>query len=147
MHTIRPSNLLRFIFIYLWERDREQAGEGQRERETESQAGSMPSAQSLMWALNPWTMRSWPEPKLRVGCLTNWATLAPHFNHISIHSFIHSFIHESMQVSKGQRQRERERIPPGAERECTSWSVIKAHLMQGLSSRTVRSWPQLKSEA
>ena len=30
-----------------------------------------------MQALISWTMRSWPELKSRVGCLTNWATRAP----------------------------------------------------------------------
>ena len=69
------------VYLFLRERERarvsEQAGEGQRERETESQAGCVLSAQSLTQGLNPETMRSWPEPKPRTGCLTNWATWAP----------------------------------------------------------------------
>ena len=44
--------------MFIFERDREYKGEGQRERETESLVGSAPSAQSLMWVLNPQTMRS-----------------------------------------------------------------------------------------
>ena len=66
-----------YLFIVDREIDRGQAGEGQRERETESQAGSVPSAQSPRWDLNPWTVTSWPELKPRVGCLTNWATQVP----------------------------------------------------------------------
>ena len=66
-------------FIY-FERERpcmsEQVGEGQRERERESQAGSVLSVQSLTWGLIPQTMRSRPELKSRVRCLTNWATQA-----------------------------------------------------------------------
>ena len=44
-----------------------------RERQRESQAGSVLSARSLMWALIPLTMRSWPELKSRVGHLTNYS--------------------------------------------------------------------------
>ena len=63
------SSLFFLMFIYFWERDRAWAGEGQREREREAQIvkqapGSELSAQSLMWGSNPWTARSWPEPKL-----------------------------------------------------------------------------------
>ena len=32
---------------------------------------------SPTWDLIPWTVRSWPEPKSRVGRLTDWATQAP----------------------------------------------------------------------
>uniref|UniRef100_A0ABI8A378 Uncharacterized protein n=1 Tax=Felis catus TaxID=9685 RepID=A0ABI8A378_FELCA len=59
--------------------ERARVGEGQtgrerereRERERVSQAGSTLSAQSPMWGLNPRTVRSRPEPKSRVGCLTD----------------------------------------------------------------------------
>ena len=52
-------------------------GEGQREweRERESQAGSALSAQSPTRGSISWTMRSWPEPKPRVGRLTDGARL------------------------------------------------------------------------
>ena len=53
------------------------AKEGQRERERESQAGSVLPAQSLTWGQILQIMRSWPEPKSTVGCLTDWATWAP----------------------------------------------------------------------
>ena len=66
-----------YLFIVDREIDRGQAGEGQRERETESQAGSVPSAQSPMGGSSPQTVRSWPEPKPRVGRLTDWATQGP----------------------------------------------------------------------
>ena len=42
-----------------------------RGKERESQAGSAPSAQSLMRGLNSWSVRLWPEMK---PSLTNWAT-------------------------------------------------------------------------
>ena len=42
-------------------------------RERESQGGSALSAQSLTQGSIPRTMRSWPEPKSRVGHLTNGA--------------------------------------------------------------------------
>ena len=37
----------------------------------------MLSVQSLTWGLNPQTVRSWPELKSRVGCLTEWAAQVP----------------------------------------------------------------------
>ena len=49
------------FYLFLREREKEQAGEGQRERETQNlkQApGTELSAQSLMWGLNLWTVRS-----------------------------------------------------------------------------------------
>ena len=59
-------------FVFFWERERERereresawVGEGRgRERKRKSEAG-----------LNVRTVRSWPEPKSRIRCLTNWAT-------------------------------------------------------------------------
>ena len=60
-----------FFFIlegeyFILERDRAWVREGQRERETKNlkQApGSELSAQSPTQGSNPWTVRSWPEPK------------------------------------------------------------------------------------
>ena len=55
-----------YIDLFLRERDRVWAREGQRERETQNPKqtpGSELLAQSPMRGLNPWTMRSWPEPK------------------------------------------------------------------------------------
>ena len=89
-----------FKFIYLfWDRERERErvnvcvrvcvrthththtypwlGEGQRGRERVSQAWSALSAQSPMWSSNPQNMRSWPEPKSRVGHLNDWDTQTP----------------------------------------------------------------------
>ena len=65
-------------FIYL-KREKERASMGGSERgwERESQVGSVLPAQSPMQGLNSWTMKSWPEPKSRVGCLKVWATQAP----------------------------------------------------------------------
>ena len=57
---------LMFIFIFGTERDRAWAGGAERERETQNQKqapGSELSAQSPTRGSNPWTVRSWPEPK------------------------------------------------------------------------------------
>ena len=54
------------MFIYFWEKDIERVGEEQRERETQNpkQApGSELAAQSPRQGPNPWTTRSWREPK------------------------------------------------------------------------------------
>ena len=65
-----------FKFIY-FERERERAsehkqgGHRERRRERESQAGSPLSVQSPMEGTNPQIVRSWPEPKSRVGGLTD----------------------------------------------------------------------------
>ena len=59
------------MFIYFGERERE---EGKRERKTQNlkQApGSELSAYSRTWGSNAPTMRSLPEPKSTVRCLTN----------------------------------------------------------------------------
>ena len=66
-----------YLFIFERQRERETETERDRERERESQAGSMLPAQSPMWGLIWWTMRSWPEPNSRVRRLTEWATQAP----------------------------------------------------------------------
>ena len=63
------------MFIYLFS-ERAWAGEWQREREgdRESQAGSALPAWGPMQGSNPQTVKLWPEPKARVGRLTDWAT-------------------------------------------------------------------------
>ena len=66
-----------FFDIYLLLRDRAWAWEGQREGETQNLkqvAGSEMSAQSSNQHSDPWTMRSWHEPKLdayRLSHLSN----------------------------------------------------------------------------
>ena len=72
--------LIFFLHLFIFERQRETAwaGEGQREEETQNQKQapvSKLSAQSPMRGSNPWTVRSWPEPKSEA--LTDWATQAP----------------------------------------------------------------------
>ena len=69
-----PYSLNFFFKVYLliWERGRER--ERERERERGSQAGSVLSAQSPTRGSSAWTVKSWPERKSRVRCLTNWAT-------------------------------------------------------------------------
>ena len=51
----------------------------ERDGETESQAHSTLPAQSLMWGSNSQTLTSWPEPKARTRCLTDWVTQVPIF--------------------------------------------------------------------
>ena len=48
-----------------------------REGERESQAGSALTAQSQTWGSISWMIRPWPEPKSRVGHITNWVTQVP----------------------------------------------------------------------
>ena len=75
-HTcLCPNFLFFFLNVRLfWEIKWTSRGRG---RERESQAGPMLSAQSPTWGSISWTTRSWPEPKSRIGCLTDWATQAP----------------------------------------------------------------------
>ena len=68
------------MFIYFERKIECEWGEAERGRGRESQAGSVLSAQSPTWGSNSWTVRSWPEPKSRVGHLTDWATQAPLFS-------------------------------------------------------------------
>ena len=67
-----------FCFVFfLRERQRQCKWKRGSERERESQVGSALSAQSLMWGSHSWIVRSWPEPKPRVRCLTDWGTQVP----------------------------------------------------------------------
>ena len=65
-----------FINFYLFilregDREREREREGQGEGERESPAGFELPAQSPMWGLNSRMVRSSPEPRSRVGRLTD----------------------------------------------------------------------------
>ena len=65
-------SLFFFKFIHLfWRKER------MLKEERESQTGSVPSAWSTMRGSNPWTVRLWPEPKSRVGGLTDWSQPGP----------------------------------------------------------------------
>ena len=64
------------LFTYL-QRECVSRGGAKREGERKSQAGSMLSAQSPTWGLISRTMRSWPELKPGVICLTSCVTQAP----------------------------------------------------------------------
>ena len=65
------------LFIY-FERDRMSRGRAEREGDRESQAGSMQLAQRAPHGVRIHeTIRSRPEPKSRVRCLTNWAIQVP----------------------------------------------------------------------
>ena len=61
----------KFLSLFILREKKRTSGKGQREieGERESQAGSTLSAWSPMWGPNSGTMRSWPEPKLRIGRL------------------------------------------------------------------------------
>ena len=66
-----------FTFSYFErERQRERAGKGQRERERQN---PKLTARSPTWGSTPRIVRSPPEPKLRAGCLINWAIQAPQY--------------------------------------------------------------------
>ena len=52
---------------------RRREGERDRDRERESQADSMPSTEPDV-GFDLMTVSSWPEPKSKVGHLTDWAT-------------------------------------------------------------------------
>ena len=65
-----------FIFLSVFTYFESTSGRG-REKESESQAGSALSARSPARGSNPQTMRSWPEPKSRVGRPKDWATQVP----------------------------------------------------------------------
>ena len=66
-----------FFMVYLFLRERENRTVAERGRQREFQAGSPLSAWSLMRSSNPWTVRSWPEPKPRAGSPTYWAIQVP----------------------------------------------------------------------
>ena len=99
MPNIHFSNCNLFLCkVYLFERERET----ETERENEPQTGSFLSVESPVEGSISWTVRSSPESKSRVRCLTNWATQVPLqlivnilvpmlFLYSSIR-FIHSFI-------------------------------------------------------
>ena len=72
------EHLNKFLYLF-WERERERerAGEVQRERERKNPKQT-PSCQhgAQLGAQTHEAVRSWPEPKPRVGRLTNWAAQA-----------------------------------------------------------------------
>ena len=78
-HPGAPTSDFIFKFMYLFERVGEGYREGERGRISSRLHTISLSAQSLTGGSNPQTVRSWPEPKPKVGCLTDWATQAPHF--------------------------------------------------------------------
>ena len=77
--SLPPSPLFKISFIY-WKRGRvctcKNRGGTEGEEKRESPAGSTLNAEPPL-GLNPTTLRTWPEPKPRVGHSTDWATQAP----------------------------------------------------------------------
>ena len=75
-----PSFFKVYCFVGGRGEQRQREGEIERERERERipkfQSGSTLSVWSPMRGSKTWTLRSWPEPKLRVRCLTDRATHA-----------------------------------------------------------------------
>lgn len=74
LHKISFTNFLLFkkdLFFHLGETER--AGREEEQREIETWADSTPSNAGL----NPMTLRSWLEPKPKVGHSINWATQVP----------------------------------------------------------------------
>ena len=101
----------------------------EREEVRESQAGYALSAQSPMWGSIPQTVRSWPEPKSKVGCLTDWATQAP----LSFYLF---WERERDRVKEVQTERYREsQASPTLSAQSPTW---------GSNPQTARSWPEPK---
>ena len=75
--TLQQQVWRRFSKWFIWER-KHGGWEEQRERERESQANSEMSIEPDL-GLGITNLRSWPELKPRVGCLTDWATKEPQF--------------------------------------------------------------------
>ena len=98
-------------------------------------------SQSLMRGSNSWAMRSWPELKLRVGCLTNWATQVPQWFVWLLFLFkknIYLFL-------RGEVKRERERVTKGIpSRFSTSSAEPKAGL--DLRNLEIMTWDKIKSQ-
>ena len=69
-----------FLSVFIVKRGRGR----ERRKEREYQTGFTLSAWGLMWGSNPLTVRAWLEPKSRVECSTNWATLVPLIGVVSI---------------------------------------------------------------
>ena len=70
-YTFSFPSFLKFIFLRLWVGTER---EGERERILGTVCALLP--QNLIWGPVPWTMRSWPYPKSRVRCSTDWTTQA-----------------------------------------------------------------------
>ena len=130
------------LFIYF---EREKVSRGGVERE--SQVGSTLSEQSLMRALNSPTVRSWPEPKLRVGCLTE-PPRCPHHNITIVKTWKKAEAHWWTSWGKGigfhpiymmeYYSTKRKEIPPFV----TPWMDFKVIVLSEISQRktnTVRS--------
>ena len=85
------------FFLKIWESTPVNMGEGQRERissrawghgQTKRILSRLPLSAEPDVELNLSTLRSWPEPKPRVGGLTDWATQVPlnNINYMSVQS-------------------------------------------------------------
>ena len=82
-------------FIYLWEGEKERERQ-YKQREEQRKRISRPHALSMEphMGFDLMTLKSWPEPKSRAGCLTNWATHVPLFLLIIMYNFYaYFFIH------------------------------------------------------
>ena len=66
-----------FLSLFIYFERASRVGAERKGGERQFQAGSTLSAQSLMQGSSSQTTRSWPEPRSRVRCSTDWATQAP----------------------------------------------------------------------
>ena len=66
-----------YFKVYLFLRGASEQGRGRERGERESQAGYVLTVQSPTWGLNSRTGRSRPEPKSRVGHVSDGATRVP----------------------------------------------------------------------
>ena len=138
------------FLCYLFLRERECVWTGKEQRERESQnlkqaPGSEPSAQSRTRGSNSRTVRSWPEPKSDAQLTepprrpkTIWFYIT-RTAHISLHkdsTFLHLFFKFMYLFWENE-----------GERESQAGSTLSVQSLTGSDSRTVRSWPELKSDA
>ena len=142
--------LLMFIHLF-WVRvraSRRRAETGQR-----SEAGSTPSARSLMQNLNPRMMRYWPEPKSRVRhslaepprrhgssfdshSQALFLMLILFLNIYSVYSFL---THRDTECERG-RARERETQNP---KQASGSESSTQNPIHGSNPQTMRSWHEL----
>ena len=131
------------VYLLLRDRERQSMSMGGVDRggDTELEAGSK------LWAvstepdarLNPTNCEIMPWAE--VGRLTNWATQVPLYVYIfNVYLFLRD--RDRMWVGEGQRDRETQNLKQAPGSELSAQSPTR-----GSNWRTVRSWPEPKSDA
>ena len=80
INSLNECSLKKNMYVCIYLRESEQAGRGVGEENLQQ---TPHWARSPTWGSISWPMRSWPAPKLRVGCLTDWTTQVAHLNEYS----------------------------------------------------------------